>query len=395
MQGKTLIISSLFMICLAFSMSVKAQLTYTQTDSLSLHYLNNQNWNELKQLQKQAKTQGISYPNLDYRSALAYYFTGKTRRSAFALESIEHKNPFAPYIKNYRLLSYAAIGMQNEAWAVSRKLDVSNRSKLGVSKYIGIRSLSADGAVRLYSDSALYSPLGMANFSVNTMLGRGYASMCNQYGFVNIRSYFGNIIQHQFYTSLSIPVKYGISIEPAIHFLHYTVKSTDNSYDDYSDQDFAASLRLNWNNAFTELQYTQTWLGLYGNNQWQSELGLKIYPLQNNKLTLHVRTILSADSTYKNLNPMFFADAYGLPVSWLETGIWFHHINQAIFAENNLKILNNSMDLTRYKTGAYLRFYPGKGISPMLYYFFERRRELIQYTPYYTHTLGLSLQYSF
>lgn len=395
MQRKSLIIFYSILLGMMYSHKLHAQLTYVKVDSLSIVYTNNKQWLDLLDLQKQAKKQDISYPNLNYRACIAHYYLNKPRKAAFELEKLERINPFAPYIKNYRLLSYAGIGMQNEAWAVSRKLNADQRKTLGVAKYKGIQSINIDGGIRFYSDTSLYKPLGMANVSLLTMLGRGYASMTNQYGFVNINAYFGKIYQHQFYTSFKIPLTHGLNIEPAFHLVSYTVKSIDNTFETYTDQDFAASFRLSWNHTFTELQATQTWLGLYGTNKWQSELGLKIYPLQNNKLTLHFRTIISADSTYANINPIYLTDIYGLPVKWLETGIWYHHVNHAIFSENNLQILNNSFDLTRYKTGVYFRFYPGKGFSPMIYYMFERRRELIQYTPYFTHTLGISLQYSF
>jgi len=234
------------------------------TDSLTLAFYNNQQWDKMIGAGTKAIKQGLDYYYLRMRVGIAYYEKQNYRLAINHFEKAFQFNPISQITIEYLYFSYLFSGRKYDAQRIAHLLSDERKQKIGIDKHQivdfayfetgpGAASNSDMGKwmnkkksnydsiySKVYFSDELYYLHGGLKFRVhpNISIYQGYskvtASLQQRINYLGVQwpDYKSKVFQNEYYGNLALAIPDGIKVTSAWHILWVDYNDRIDRYND-------------------------------------------------------------------------------------------------------------------------------------------------------------------
>lgn len=176
-------------------------------------------WDGLVKLSKRINADHFATYEMDYRLAVAYYYTGDYIDSASKFEHIINKYQIKnDLIKEYLYYSYLFSGRDQDALLVAKDFPFHLQVKTNTKKFRFINNIFAEGGLKLSNstelgiDNLTYLNAGIGQqFGYKMKLLHTYTNLSQDYIDYNIK-------QKEYYAKISYQMGKGVTLIPSYHY---------------------------------------------------------------------------------------------------------------------------------------------------------------------------------
>jgi len=271
----SVLLLSLFITTISFG-QVKNKI---QIDSITYAQYTSKQWKDLVKTGKKAQKIDSSFYYLKLRMGVAYYELGNYRKAIKYFEQTLKETPKDAFIEEFLYYSYLFSGRKADAVKFSKNMnkDVKKREKIHKPRLVqGVQAeggyfmnkdynnlVSVDNDLLedndesyIYAEQLVPKDYKYANFGLTHSINNSitffhsytnlqiqklqqyhtYEYENDEYGYIKdsvktINDTIVTTVQHQYYASVNIQLKHGLSIIPAFHFLNTTNTNYTFNYD--------------------------------------------------------------------------------------------------------------------------------------------------------------------
>jgi tetratricopeptide (TPR) repeat protein len=299
-------------------------------------------WEQLVEVAAEALDRGYESYAIRYRFAIALLETGRWNKADEALVKLVAINPFDPYSKQLLVNHYLKTGRALQADRIQKGSlptrisiqygrAVPDVESIGVMQYV-----DATFAHRLFQGSQLTWSAGSLNQPV----------------------YWGDISQINAYLRYDQALAGGWSLSSAVNVLDFSKGLSDTLGFGGRATVLGAGLRKRM--AAIQLSADASTSDLYGRRQWQTSLGLSLYPGRFASWMIKTEPLFMDDGGEQNLG--LNSSIHWYSTAHTEIALSFYTGKARNYTENMVYVVNNSLDLTQHKLGLYLQ----RDITPQL-----------------------------
>jgi tetratricopeptide (TPR) repeat protein len=402
---------------------LKAQesIDFKNADSLTYHFYETGNWQELIESGKSAIHQGLDYYFLRMRIGIAYFELGRYRAAGVHFEKALEFYSNDKVAMQYLQKSYNWGGMETESVALAHRFSFLKKDGVepvfirGFSVFGGaavsgsstqLKNTDLDGEANIYGEinangNMYYGHAGITVAPLQHLrLYLGYTrlkleknqrivmegadSMNNRY----------NLIQHQFHANLPLRIAKGWQIIPAFTILNFRDKPLIIGYDtvnyeylirqvDTTITNYIVSLKLLKSMPYYDVGAMAGNSNLNNKDQWQGTFILNLYPFANLDLYSYSRiSTLKAPEEYR----WHFRQTLGgkvLPKLWLQGSYQWGDLTNA-YDENGLLVFNTSAEISSRLSAAAFILITEKLTLQLEYTFTKQQDTYIEFIDYNT-----------
>lgn len=296
---------SVLLACVSVSASAQTELDSKLVNDSTYALYQSGKWKALEQQGRKAIHRHIDYYYLRMRVGIACYEQQKYRLALSHFEKAQQFNSSNEWTKEYLYYSYLFSDRYNEGERMTAHFSDSLRAITHTKKASLINAATAEVGMKFSSASKTVKPLYYVSFGLNHLLVRGY-SLFHSYSYVQQQYYYGTYQQHQYYVSANLPLKKGFSLTPAFSVLYAVFNSTDKIVKTKKAY-FLGSLNVTKNFSYAKVALANSFSNFDTSYQLQHSLGVTVYPLANQRLSLSGTMILFTDNLYQKVHPLFQA----------------------------------------------------------------------------------------
>jgi hypothetical protein len=378
----------LTIICCCLSLPIFAQYGYSFYDSATYAQFQARQWPELVKTAKKARHHGVDYFYLQERMGFAYFEQKKYREALPILESAYRLNDGDDVLNECLYYSYIYSERYDEARCLASKVGKDFSNKLQGKIPSPINLVKATGGVKLSNNSNLGN-LYFAEGGLNHIIANRFSAF-HQYNYINSTGFFGKVNQQQYAVQVNLPIKKGFSIQATYHVLNYKIKGYGFPIADTSQTSMLWSLQLTKDFPYFQLFTANSYslhLGI------AHQLGINVYPLANNNLSLTAAASMITEDNYKS-NAFLFKGGFSVkPFRLLRlTGTYTYNPKASDTQDYNGLLINNALDLSTHKllTLAEIRLHAK--VQLMAIYVWEYRKQEILDFNYYSNMFALGIK---
>jgi hypothetical protein len=409
-----LIVLTLLLILIAVQGKTETKPDFATVDRLTYQYYQEQKWDSVILIGKQALKLNIDYYYLRVRMGIAYFEKQEYFPAVVHLQKARQFNSGDPFVTDYLCRAYSNTNRIDEANILKKKypeLEGDTSHKQGESlDFLHLEGgyiLSSDkspgnlntlaGRDSIYGEQDLYDNTFYFNLAlklkisnrVSLVIAYNYLDFAKtkyiQYsaprGHLNNDSFHYHVKQQEVHLGATVTLPDEFRILPAVHWIHcaYPVINTkvnpNNSYTfiskDTSFNNWVASLLLTKDLGYFTLGLSGSWSNL--NNMTQEQLGvlLTYYPLGN--LNFYGTTAVTG-FFQDNENRLLVSQVLGAKATrwlWLEGNFYYgDYTNANIF---NGSVVYNNTGLMDYGAGGNVIFVLNRHVSLSLIYQYFRK----------------------
>ncbi len=391
-----------------FAALAQSELTFrTVEDSTYALYLK-QDWKQLQQFGKQAERQKINYFYLQQRLGIAYYNQQKYQLALGHFNKAYAFNSGDELLQEYIYYSYAFDGRYDEALRFSKRFNKDLQLKTSTKKPAFINLVTADFTAKIPQNPDVAFPFYFVSVGFNHRITKGYSAF-HTYSY-SWQKYSGGLYsQHRYYLSLNIPLKKGFALNPAFSLLADQFADSIYLYPQppqppgpprlqlqkktyYS---FIGSLNLSKILPYVRIDLTNSFSNLDTTYQIQHGLGLTVYPLANQKLSIMAGAILHTSNFYKKVQPMFQAGLRFNAPQFFSFSVVYTYANVYNFHLYNGYLVQNGYDLLRGNLTAMPEFIIKRRYSIFAAYQFETKTTRETGINYFAHGISIGTKLKF
>jgi len=414
----------------AWPVYASARLDFQTVDMLTYRCYNEQKWDSVILVGKQALRQKIDYYYLRVRMGIAYYEKHEYFSAAIHLEKARQFNSGDPFVNKHLYWAYMYTNRNEEANLFEASLPAAERdttgSKPGFLEQVHFETgftLSSDRAPKnlqtlmgkdsIYGEQDLYGNSIYEDLSLNLRVSNrlGFTLAYNFLNFNKTKyiqnnrgpahfdsiadtSYNYHMSQHEAHIAVLITLPWGLKVMPAFHWIYvsYTMINTlfrppsgttlpppPFTRKDTTYNNFLAALEISKDIGRFNIALSGSWSNLNGMSQEQAGLALTYYPLGN--LSFYGTTAATGFFQSTDSRLLLSQALGGKFTSWLWGEVNFYYgdyTNANIF---NGSIVYNNSDIVDYRAGATLNFIVSRHIQlSLIYQYFRKESQQIYYT---------------
>ena len=343
-----------------FTAFAETEFNYRMVEDSSYSLYLKKDWKQLETFGAQAIKNKIDYFYLRERMGIAFYEQQKYQSAAPQFDKAYQFNSSDELLQEYLFYSYAFNNRYDNALRLTKGFSKDLKKKTGTEKPAPINYAQIDFTVKIPSRSDLVLPLYNLGISFNHRITRGY-SVFHAYSFTYQRYTGGIYNQHKYFVSANIPLPKGFSMQPAFSFMADQYSDTVFSQPSRPPQrptppqinkktyfSFLGSLNLSKVFPYAKLDLTNAFSNLDTVYQIQHSLGLTVYPLSNQKLSLSATAILHTNDFYKTFHPLVQAGIHFNAPKFFAMAVVYTYANVYNFHLYNGLLVQNGYDLLKH-----------------------------------------------
>lgn len=413
----------LYLLCAHYSRSQSADtLSPAVVEQYSYQLYLGKEWKQLDHFCDKAFRQDYDYYYLRMRAGIASYETGNYRKAIRHFLKALDFNSGDETATNYLYSSYTYAGYEEEARALSRRMDTIQLRVVNANHLKALSFLTVEAAVKLSDSSAKFKPVayGQLNFKHSVSKRFSLFHALSYYGQAEFR---GEIQQYQYYLSAGIPLKHRLFISPAVHVLYTdasfqevktsTVVSrrpqppmpgmpppmpvisvqTTTVYGSRQSAAVAGAVTLTKKLNYLDVSVGLTACAFDTANQYQAQAGVAYYPFGNRKLVLGALAYHHTETNYKYNSLAFLPyvstlirNRVFLSASWLNN-------NGQNVTEGNAYLINNSLDAIVSRISGSVEYHLFRHLNLYALYSYDTRREKTMAFKYHYHVYLLGIKF--
>ncbi|MDD3876814.1 MAG: hypothetical protein PHT69_09345 [Bacteroidales bacterium] len=378
---------------------------FTDVDSLTYRFYNEQKWDSLILFSKQAIENNIDYYYLRMRTGIAYYELKSFRKSAKQFEQALKFNSVDVVASEYLYFSYIFSGQNEKAVLLSNSFPLSLKEKLKLDKFKLIDEVYIEGGPTLgnnpyierngpnnnqniilkedeLTNDVRYFSLGLRHrltkrisiFHSASTIDIGKTQIFDVYDGQITNDY--RIFQRQYYINAGIYLGKGFIITPAYHLINVNYDKLEFSFDNndklfleqinYNPNEHVFSLSLKKDIGNFDVTLNGSYAKLNNNIFTQEGITFTFFPKSNLNYYINLPFVFQQNSMRQNIiiDPMI-----GIRLNnkiWVEGNYTFGHLNN--YVEKNAYIVYNINDNILSRKGLSLLFNINKNIQFSLIY---------------------------
>jgi len=335
----------IYIILISASLGVKAQdsMSIASTEEISKDLFLKKDWNQLIDFSKKALSDNIDFYFLRLRLGIAYYELKEYRGALFHFEKAYSMSSEYQVLKEYLYYCYIFTEQYSQALKITNSFSSETLKKTKTEDPSYIFLLHSEYGIKFSSNDSLYKPLNYFQVGFSFRIGRTITAY-NAYSYLTQITYYGTLVQQQYYLTINIPLKNSWVLSPAIHYMNYS--DNDSSKSSTTSIPGILSFALSKNLKDFLFSISATVSNLNNENQFQENLNVKYFPLPDNLLSVNAGTGFFTNSAGITLKLLpyagfkyYFTPRFSISSTYLLAGV-------SSFTEHNGYLINNSPDIT-------------------------------------------------
>jgi hypothetical protein len=389
----------LILLILHFSKISFSQKEISDPETISYNWYLQANWDSLLHNRSKLLTKETDYYYIRYRLGEAAYRKGKYRQAATDFGKASSFNSGDSFSTKYFASSLLLSGRISEAILNRKKLEKQKSFSSSYYKQSQLNNFYIEAGKKFSSDTTISGNLSYFQLATGLQILRS-ANVFVAFSYLNNSNYYSNVAQKVYYSKLKLQFKKAWSLEPYYSFIDATIAYKPTIYYPYVFNYYLQNqvVGLNVLKSFSkwDISFGGTYSNLSNNIQTQANAGFSFYPKANNtmfaglQLTYHNENNGSTSSQNILIKP-----SIGIKVT---SNLWFtsefYYGKAYNFIENSGYLINNSVDLTRWRVNSGFQWYPNRKISVLVTYLHEARTERNLNNLYSLNSIFVGIRYS-
>lgn len=363
-------------------------------------------WPQLTDLGKKAIKKGYDYYYMRMRMGIAYYeqkdYCGAEPHFSKALQF----NSADTLALEYLYYCYLFTGQSEQARWLSKKFDTRMLKKTGLDTRTAVDLVMLEAGTKITDSTAYYdrSKKSNSNFydpPTYFQFGLGHfikdrVAVFHALTIFNQNSFVGQLKQKQYYLKVTVSLSKGWMVAPSFHLVHTNFSTTVNlppgpqgpmpgpplpprtkTTEDIATY-YVGSLSVQKFAGRFLFSVTNTASNISNVTQYLHAGGVSCYLLGNSRFVIGCTGYLHTVDAYSTLHSSVQPYLYCEPFKRFSVKLHALFNEGKNIIEDNGYLVNNSPDLTQWRTGALFNFYLGKRISLYALYQFENKLENVQ-----------------
>jgi len=368
-------------------------------ESVSYNWYIHSNWDSLLINRGSLLSNGNDYYYMRYRLGEAAYRTGKYRQAATDFGRATALNGYDSFSTSFYASSLLLSGRFSEAILMGKQLRKQKSSNAQYYKGSQLNMFYSEYGNKFSSDKNVSGNLSFLQFAAgfqvlhSTNLFVAYSSLSNS-------NYYSDVKQKIYYAKLKLQLKNAWSIEPYFNIIdasvaYYPTIDYPQTFNYYLQNQVVG---LNVLKSFSKLDvnFGSTYSNLSNNTQIQANAGLVYYPKANNSLFAALQLTYHNENDGSNSSQnLLIRPSAGIKVA---SNLWFtsefYYGKAYNFVENAGYLVNNAVDLTKWRLNSGLQYYPSKMFSFFLTYQHEARTERLLSSEYSLNSFFIGMRFN-
>jgi hypothetical protein len=390
---------SFLFLFLLFGHWSNAQLSVTNAEQVSYDWYIKENWDSLLENRNKLLSNGNDYYYLRYRLGEAAFHKGKYRQAATDFNRATQLNSSDSFSTAFLASSLFLTGRLSEAILAGKQLKRQKASKRKYFKSEQLNFLYTEAGNKWSSDKDISENLHFLHLA-NSIQIIPSTNVVIAFSNLSNSNYYSDVEQNVLYSKIKYQLRNAWSIEAFYNYLDVVVKykssqgnlPTSNYY--LQNQVFGANMLR----SFTkwDVNLGGSYSNLSNNLQTQINAGFMFYPKSDNSLFAGIQiTFHNEDDGKGNISNLLIRPSVGvnlLPKLWFT--IDYYKGDAYNFTENSGYLVNNAVDLTRWRLNGSLQWFLHTKAALFLTYQHEARTERLLRTNYSLNNLFLGLRYN-
>ncbi len=393
-------------------------LDFATVDSTSYNLWEQQHWKELSAFCEKAIGSGFDYYYLRIRAGIALFKLNKYRQAIVHFSRALEFNSNDDLALSYLYSCYIQAERFEEARWLIKRFSPSYASSLGLDRLSKIDFIVFENGFKSADSSNLFKTPFFFNAGLGHSVGQRL-SLFHNFSFFTQQEARFNVNQFQYYLRASVPLAHDLKISVAAHVVNVNLENKSylpvantvtyqlltpsgpqigkTSFTTYNEEItkkssiyYVGAVDFSKHSSFADVHVGGLFASLDTVYQGQAHLGLSLYPLGNNKLSVGLTSYIHKETSAD----LAFAPYLNLQVtSKILLNLFYLQNNGPNIIENNGYLVNNSIDYTRQRIGAALSFKLTPSTSIYGVYAHERKQQFTQLFTYnyQIFTLGLKV----
>jgi len=372
--------NTIILVVLLFGVKLNAQVEEYNIKTYNLFI--ETKWKELIVIGEEAQEKNQSSYYVDYRLAVAYYYTANYFDCVTQFNQIKEKYKVNyDEMQEYLYYSYLFSGRQEDANLLAKDFPKNLKEKLQFKDSKIFNLIYSEGGVKISNKSDMnvkdmtYFNLGLSSrLSPSLSIYQAVTSISQQYINVDYK-------QFEYYINANIQILKGLSIIPAYHYLKTTDQNTlINTFDNASANVFFIGLKKQWNRFSIQPSFSSSLENVIDdfntiskNNQIQYgvDLGYTFKPFSD-KVWIGLGGYMHSDDVENTF--IWNAKAYIQLTPKVYLLAKYNKIGVYNFSEDNASIFVNSISKSKNKFSNTI----GVNITPKLNAYFNYQFENLE-----------------
>lgn len=401
----------------SLSETEESRLDFANVDSTSYKLWADERWTELSEFCDKAIHSGLDYYYLRVRAGIAAYKLNKYRQAIRHFERALDFNNNDDLALSYLYSCYLQAEQFEEARWLLKKFTPAYAASLGLDQVSNLDFIVFENGFKSADSSNLFKN----PFFFSAGLGhsvRQRVSLFHNFSFFTQQESRFNVNQFQYYLRATIPLQQHLKLSLGAHVMNVSLENksylpvantvtyqilTPNgpqvgrtSFTTYNEEItkksnyyYVGSFNLSHHSRFADLHVGALFASLDTVYQGQAHLGLTLYPLSNNRLSIGATSYLHREIDAN----LAFAPFLNLQITPKVTLNVFYLKNSGPnIIENNGYLVNNSIDYTRERLGAVLSVKVNSNAWIYGVYAHERKQQFTQLFTYNYQIVTLGLK---
>jgi hypothetical protein len=309
------------------------------------------------------------YFYLRYRLGEAAFRKGDFRQAAIDFERAVELNSADTFSLKFLEVAFTEAGRSQEALVQANRLKNLHAEKLSRYRLISRNFIYLESGIKFSNNTDQIGNLYYYHSGLNLQVLPRVA-LFNSLSLLKQTNYFGTVQQNIFYSRATVQFNNGWSVQPFFSYIDVTVGFP--KYTRYFQNQVLGLTALKSIGHF-DYSVQASYSNLNGTDQYQAVLATSWFPYGNNRLSFNGQLFMQQDDGENRLMGKAGIAFKILRNTWLSSD--FYAGNTLNVIENAGYLVNNNLDLTRYRSTTTLNYSPSNKISLFLVYQYEGREE--------------------
>ena len=366
------------------------ELTTRSVEDSTYYYYATGAYQSVIRLGRQARKEGFDYYYLNYRLAMAHYYSGDYKRALKYFEDAIRQNSADSGLYAYATHSAYLGGLDDVQHYLGAFTTARARAYSNYRKVKWVAGAYAEAGGKFSNDTALSGNLTYGHFGIQSRLGRRW-NLYQAYSHIRQDFPWGQTLQDQYYARLCFQASLGWNLAAAYHYI--CVGTAIGSEASRYSESFAAVFSAQRSTGRFDLRPSLVYAQLNNRDQLQFNFTTVYSPLGNDKVNLGLNAMLLMDSTELRPSLEAFATLKAGSKMWLQ-GKYFM-ANTRNYTETDAFVINNSPDLSISRISAILIWRISDHVNVSFTLQRELKEESFSKQQYYLHNVFGGMQYKF
>ena len=370
-------------------LSAQSKLTLSEVDNLTYKYYNEQEWDELIKVGKEAIKNDMIFYYLNYRMGIAYYSKKRYRKAVSYFEKVVASTPEDTVAKEYLYYSYLLGSRLGDASETLYTLDKNHRKSIEFHKTNNLfNSLDLEYKYYSFDDFAInktvntevvqkvrnsmnYFSVDLLNYSQNSSTFNFNVSFINGDNSVFDIKYSPEVIQekmkqYQFYFSWKKQIANGLNLNFGLTYMRENLQWYDSQYSsgnsttlvyDGSTNNFVGLMSLTKSIKNIDLSMGSSISRINDEKQAQPFMAIKWFPFSNTSFYTNTTASYQYNFNTKNDNFIFKQSLVANLNSKLSLKAFGLYGKVYNYVDNNGMSIYNNLDSIDYWYGLSMNYH--------------------------------------